>query len=64
MEICLDVVLWTMVNAQVVEAEFCLEHEVREGDNPVGVDNQLRAVVSRLGRIGNSVQTSRTNSKT
>ena len=64
MKICPDVVLWTTVNAQVIEAEFCLEHKVREGDNPVGIDNLLRAVGSGLGRIGNSVQTSRTNWKT
>lgn len=41
MKICSDVVLWTVVNATVVEVEFCLEHETKEGDSPVDENNLL-----------------------
>lgn len=41
MKICSGVVLRTKVNAYVVEIEFCLEHETREGDSPVDVYNLL-----------------------
>lgn len=41
MKICSDVVLWTGINAYVVEVEFCLEHEAKEGDSPVDIYNLL-----------------------